>query len=71
LLVSSQMVLSQPARARELLTLRKRNTANGGVRNIGIDEGMVSYTVEYHKGYRSSGNIKRIHRFMPREAGSL
>lgn len=66
-----KMELSQPARARELLTLRKTNTPNGGVRNIGIDEGMVSYTVEYHKGYRSSGNIKRIHRFLPREAGTL
>lgn len=61
----------QPARAPELLGMRWKNTASGGIRNIFIDEGLVSFVAIYHKGYRSSGNIKVINRFLPREVGEL
>src|SRR6266536_867970 len=61
----------QPARAPELLGMRWKNTAYGGVRNIVIEEGLVAFVATYHKGYRSSGNIKIIHRYLPREVGEL
>lgn len=61
----------QPARAPELLGMRWKNTAYGGVRNIFIEEGLVAFVAQYHKGYRSSGNIKIIHRYLPREVGEL
>jgi RecQ family ATP-dependent DNA helicase len=61
----------QPARAPELLGMRWKNTAYGGVRNIFIEEGLVAFVATYHKGYRSSGNIKIIHRYLPREVGEL
>jgi RecQ family ATP-dependent DNA helicase len=61
----------QPARAPELLGMRWKNTAYGGVRNIFIEEGLVAFVATYHKGYRSSGNIKIIHRYLSREVGEL
>jgi superfamily II DNA helicase RecQ len=61
----------QPARAPELLGIRWKNTAYGGVRNIFIEEGLVAFVTTYHKGYRSSGNIKIVHRYLPREVGEL
>ena len=61
----------QPARAPELLGIRWKNTSNGGIRNIFIEEGLVSFICTYHKGYRGSGNIKIINRFLPREIGEL
>ena len=61
----------QPARAPELLGIRWKNTAYGGVRNIFIEEGLVAFVATYHKGYRSSGNIKIVHRYLPREVGEL
>ncbi|KAK6591982.1 hypothetical protein H4I95_11932 [Botrytis cinerea] len=61
----------QPARAPELLGMRWKNTAYGGVRNIFIEEGLVAFVATYHKGYRSSGSIKIVHRYLPREVGEL
>jgi RecQ family ATP-dependent DNA helicase len=65
------MLLSQPPRAPELFGMRWKNTAYGGVRNIVIEEGLVGYVAQYHKGYRSSGDVKIIHRYLPREVGEL
>lgn len=65
------MMLSQPPRSSELFGMRWKNTAYGGVRNFLLEEGLVSYVAEYHKGYRSSGSIKIIHRYLPREVGEL
>jgi hypothetical protein len=61
----------QPARAPELLGMRWKNTKQGGVRNISIENGLVAFRAVYHKGYRSSGNIKVIHRYLPGEVGEL
>ena len=71
LLFALKMLLSQPARVPELFGMRWKNTPYGGVRNIVIEEGLVGYVAQYHKGYRSSGNIKIIHRYLPREVGEL
>ncbi|KAI8682258.1 hypothetical protein NCS56_00348100 [Fusarium sp. Ph1] len=69
--VLMHMLGGQPARATEILGLRMWNTANGGVRNIFIHEGMVCFVTMYHKGFRKTGNTKIIHRYLPREVGEL
>jgi superfamily II DNA or RNA helicase len=61
----------QPARAPELLSIRHRNTVNGGRRNIFVENGLMVYVTTYHKGYSISGNTKIIHRYLPKEVGSL
>ena len=44
---------------------------NGEHRNIFIEDGLVVYVTRYHKGYTVSGDIKIIHRYLPREVGEL
>ena len=61
----------QPGRAPEILSIRWKNTEQGGVRNIFIEDGIVAFVTTYHKGYRSSNDIKIIHRYLPREIGEL
>ena len=61
----------QPARAPELLGIRWKNTAYNGVQNIFIEEGLVVFVAIYHKGYRNSGNIKIVHRYLSREVREL
>ena len=36
-----------------------------------IEDGMVVFATRYHKGYNISGDIKIIHRYLPREVGEL
>ncbi|KAF7566054.1 hypothetical protein PtrM4_143740 [Pyrenophora tritici-repentis] len=40
-------------------------------RNIFIEDGMVVFVTRYHKGYKVSGDVKIIHRYLPREVGEL
>lgn len=61
----------QAARAPEIIGIRHRNTANGGVRNVFIDKGLVLFVTSYHKGYELSEQTKVIHRFLPPEVGEL
>ena len=61
----------QPARGPEILSVRHSNTAKGGHRNIFIEDGMVVFVTRYHKGYAVSGDVKIIHRYLPREVGEL
>jgi superfamily II DNA helicase RecQ len=61
----------QPGRAPEILGLRWKNSRQGGVRNIIVENAMVAFVTGYHKGYRNSGNVKIIHRYLPREVGEL
>jgi superfamily II DNA helicase RecQ len=61
----------QPGRAPEILTIRHRNTVNGGCRNVLIDRGLVMLLVGYHKGFSKTGRVKLIHRFLPRELSVL
>lgn len=65
------MASGQPARSTEIMGLRTMNTMNGGVRNIFVDQGMMFWVTQYHKGYRASGNTKVIYRFMPRPVSAL
>jgi hypothetical protein len=71
LLILMHISRGQAAQALELLRIRWRNTEQGGVHNIFIKEGLVAFVTTYHKGYRSSGNIKIIHRYLPQEIGEL
>jgi superfamily II DNA helicase RecQ len=61
----------QAARSLELLTLRHRNTANGGIRNILYDRGLIMLVAGYHKGFSKTERLKVIHRFLPREVSVL
>ncbi|GKU10137.1 unnamed protein product, partial [Fusarium langsethiae] len=61
----------QAARSLELLTLRHRNTANGGIRNILYDRGLIMLVAGYHKGFSKTERVKVIHRFLPREVSAL
>nr|CEG05029.1 unnamed protein product [Fusarium clavum] len=60
-----------PARSPEILTIRHRNTAAGGIRNIFIDRGLVMIVTGIHKNLSQTGRLKVIHRFLPREVGTL
>ncbi|RKK72604.1 hypothetical protein BFJ71_g17488, partial [Fusarium oxysporum] len=61
----------QAARSLELLTLRHRNTTNGGIRNILYDRGLIMLVAGYHKGFSKTERLKVIHRFLPREVSVL
>lgn len=61
----------QPARGPEILSIRHRNTVQGGHRNLFIEDGMVVFVTRYHKGYEVTGDVKIIHRYLPREVGEL
>ncbi len=65
------MTSGQPGRSTEISGIRFVNTANGGVRNILAHDGMMCFVTSYHKGFRSTGQAKVIHRYMPREVGEL
>jgi superfamily II DNA helicase RecQ len=71
ILVLMHIAGGQPARATELLSIRHSNTQKGGHRNIFIEDGMVVFVARYHKGYAMSGDVKIIHRYLPREIGEL
>ncbi|KAK5011066.1 hypothetical protein LTR28_005961 [Elasticomyces elasticus] len=61
----------QPGRAPKILSVRHSNTVRGGHRKIFIEDGMVVFVTRYHKGYAVSGDVKIIHRYLPREVGEL
>ena len=41
----------QLGRALEVLGIRWKNTEQGGIRNIFIEDGLVAFVTGYHKGY--------------------
>ncbi|KAF8847137.1 hypothetical protein BDZ45DRAFT_607870, partial [Acephala macrosclerotiorum] len=47
------------------------NTIYKKVRNIFIEKRLIAFVVIYYKKYRSNGNIKIIHRYLPREVEKL
>jgi hypothetical protein len=71
LLASIQFIWGQPARAPKLLSIRHENSIIGGARNMFIKDGMVVLVAQYHKGYQIMGDVKIIHRYLPREVGEL
>jgi superfamily II DNA helicase RecQ len=67
LLFLVHIAYGQPARGPEVLTIRHRNTANGGIRNLIMDRGLLMIVMGYHKGFSRSERLKVIQRFLPRE----
>jgi hypothetical protein len=70
-LILMHLVGGAPARAPEIISIRHRNMKNGGVRNIFMDGGMISFVTAYHKGYEYGEKTKLIQRFLPKEVGEL
>jgi hypothetical protein len=60
-----------PGRGPEVLSVRHSNTVQGGHHNMFIEDGMVVFATRYHKGYNDSGDVKIIHRYLPREVDEL
>lgn len=71
LLILMHITGGQPARGSEILSVRHRNTATGEHRNLFIEDGTVVFVTKYHKGFQISGDVKIIHRYLPREVGEL
>jgi superfamily II DNA or RNA helicase len=71
LLVLMHITGGQPARGPEILSVRHRNTAAGKLRNVLIEDGLVAFVTLYHKGYEVTAQEKVVHRYLPREVGSL
>ena len=70
LLAAVYLLGGQPARTTELLGARYLNTAYSGQRNIFVQHRIVCFVLGYHKNYRQSGGqLKVIHRYLPREVG--
>src|SRR5215472_474202 len=61
----------QPARAPEILSIQHSNMSEDNRRNIFIEDRKVVFVTRYHKGYQVSGDVKIIHRYLPREVGEL
>ncbi|GME30227.1 putative DNA helicase protein [Neofusicoccum parvum] len=57
--------------SRQAVDAYAANTAKGGHRNVFIEDGLVVFVTRYHKGYAMSGDVKVIHRYLPREVGEL
>jgi hypothetical protein len=54
-----------------MFSVRHSNTIKGEYRNEFIEDQLVVYVTRYHKGYAVSGDVKVIHRYLPREVGEL
>ncbi|KAJ4375413.1 hypothetical protein N0V85_009039 [Neurospora sp. IMI 360204] len=61
----------QAGRGTELLSLRFKNTQEGGLRNVFLDRGLIMLATGYHKGYNHSGYTKVVYRFLPKAVGEL
>ena len=71
LLVLMHITGGQPARGTEILSVRHRNTSAGGHRNVFIEDGLVVFVTRYSKQFMMTGDVKIIHRYVPREVGEL
>jgi superfamily II DNA or RNA helicase len=60
-----------PSRGPEILSVRHRNTRNGGLRNIGVENGLMFFAPRTHKNYMQRGKEKVVHHYLPREVGEL
>lgn len=71
LLVLTHLISGAPARGTELLSIRYRNTDIGGLRNLFIENGLISLVPIYYKGYNLTAKPKVIHRYLPSEVSIL
>lgn len=66
MLVLMHITGGQPARGPEILSCRHHNTAAGRHHNVVIEDGQVVFVTKYHKSVQISGDVKIIHRYLPR-----
>ncbi|KAI4844030.1 hypothetical protein E4T44_06427, partial [Aureobasidium sp. EXF-8845] len=73
LAVLCHITSGQPARATELLSIRHRNSYEGGHRGVYIDGGLVSLTTSYYKGstIAAKADVNIIQRYLPETVGLL
>lgn len=50
LLVLMHLCGGQRARAPEILSIRHRNTSGGDYRDVFVDQGLIVFVIQYHKG---------------------
>lgn len=71
LLVLIHTTVGQPARGPEVISIRHSNPGRNQSRNVFIEDRMVVFVTRYHKGYHLKGEVKIIHRYLPRSVGEL
>lgn len=71
LLLLIHMTGGQPARGRELLVLRWRNSDTCDVQNLAIENGLVCFVTSYHKNYFTMNFTKIIYCYLPLEVSEL
>jgi hypothetical protein len=58
-------------RGPKLLSIRHRNIAAGGQRNIFIKDRLVVLVTQYYKGFYASSDTKVIYQYIPYAVGEL
>ena len=71
LFVTTYITSGGPPRSKELFSIRYYNTVAGGLRNIFLENGLVSLVTTYHKGFALSGQTKVINRYLPYSVSKL
>jgi len=71
LLALMHITSSQPAQGPEILSVRHSNTVQGQFRNLFIEDSMVMFVTQYHKGEQYKADVKIIHQYLPRKVGEL
>ena len=70
LLILVHLTASRPSRSKEVLSIRRRNR-DIAIRNVFIDNGMVSLVVRYIKGLSKTISRSIVIRFLPERVGRL
>ena len=71
-MVLVHLTAGAPARATELISIQRENGEySQSQRGVFIQDGMVAFVTQYHKGYSASKRVKIVHRFVPREVGEV
>jgi superfamily II DNA helicase RecQ len=71
LLFICHMTGGPPSRAPSILSIRHRNTANGGLRNIAVENGLMVFTTRADKNFMQRGVEKIIHHYIPQEVSEI
>ena len=70
LLILVHLTAGGPSRSKEVLSIRRRN-GDMVIRNVFVDDGMVSLVVGYVKGLSKSMKGSTVMRFLPERVGRL
>lgn len=69
--IVKNMLAGLPARTTESMWIRMWNTVNGGSQKTFAYGAMLFFVTLYHKDFRRTGQVKLIHRCLPREVSEL